>query len=376
MDLTKLGAREAARLIADGEVTSEDLVTACLERISAREDEVRAWAHLQPELALQQARERDDQRSTGGPLGPLHGVPVGIKDIFDTAQWPTENGAALDRGRQPETDSAVVDRLRAAGAVIMGKTVTTEYANACPAVTRNPHDPAHTPGGSSAGSAAAVADGMVPLAIGSQTAGSVIRPAAFCGVVGFKPSFGRISRAGMYLQSRRLDHVGVFARSVIDAAVLTDALVGHDPADGDTVTGPAPRLAAIAVEAPPVSPTFAFAKTQAWAQREDDLAECFAELTEFLGDGCIDVDLPQPFEAAIELHRTVMHADVAQTLAGHYQRGRDQLSKQLRQAIESGQKVLAVDYNRAVDWMDVLGAGLAEVFENCDAILTPAAAGT
>ena len=225
MDLTNLhllSASDAARLIRDGTISSEQLVEACLARIHEVDERVQAWAFLDPDYALARARAADAWCSEGKPTGPLHGVPVGIKDIFDTADMPTENGSVLYAGRTPSRDATAVARLRAAGAVIMGKTVTTEFAYFTPGKTRNPHNREHTPGGSSSGSAAAVAAGMVPLALGSQTNGSTIRPAAFCGVVGFKPTHGLISRCGVLTLSRTLDHVGLFARSIDDVALLAE----------------------------------------------------------------------------------------------------------------------------------------------------------
>src|SRR5262245_1049117 len=200
MDLTNLYAlfgSDAARLIREGVVSSEACVQACLARVREVDANVEAWAFLDPDHALAQARAADAARLEGRPTGPLHGVPVGVKDIIDTADMPTEHGSSLYAGRTPSRDATVVAMLRAAGAVIMGKTVTTEFAAYAPGKTRNPHDPAHTPGGSSSGSAAAVAAGMVPVALGSQTNGSVIRPAAFCGVYGFKPTHGLIPRHGV-----------------------------------------------------------------------------------------------------------------------------------------------------------------------------------
>src|SRR5574341_2305571 len=214
--LNWLSACDAARAIRDGAVSSEQLVQACLARIREAEPQVEAWQHLDPEHALAQARARDSDRREGRATGPLHGLPVGIKDIIDTADMPTENGSVLHAGRTPSRDASVVAMLRAAGAVIMGKTVTTEFATRAPGKTRNPRNPAHTPGGSSSGSAAAVAAGMVPLALGSQTTGSTIRPASFCGVYGFKPTHGLIPRHGMFRLSRTLDHVGLFARTIED----------------------------------------------------------------------------------------------------------------------------------------------------------------
>ncbi len=219
MQLDKLTAAEAAALIRSGALTSEAMVGALLARIAERDADVAAWAHLDRELALAEARAADLKQRSGAPLGPLHGVPVGIKDIIDTASLPTEYGSVIFAGRRPGQDASVVTQLRAAGAVILGKTVTTELAFYGPGKTRNPHNPAHTPGGSSSGSAAAVADFQVPLALGTQTAGSILRPASYCGVLGFKPTFGVVSRAGVLEQSSPLDTIGGYARSIEDIAL-------------------------------------------------------------------------------------------------------------------------------------------------------------
>ncbi len=232
--LAQVSAPRRRRRFRDGRMTSRELVEACLAVIEAREPDVQAWTFLDREHALRQADAADDAHRHGRPHGPLHGVPVGIKDIFDTGDMPTEFGSALWAGRTPRYDANAIVRLREAGAVILGKTVTTEYAYFQPGKTRNPHNPAHTPGGSSSGSAAAVAAGMVPLAIGTQTNGSVIRPAAFCGVVGFKPTHGLIGRGGALLLSRTLDTFGVFARTVEDAALIAETLIGFDEEDSDT----------------------------------------------------------------------------------------------------------------------------------------------
>jgi len=221
-----LPATDAAQAIREGVLSSEQLTEACLARVREVDAKVQAWACLDPEYALAQARARDADHRAGRSAGPLHGVPVGIKDIMDTADMPTEDGTVLHAGRTPAHDATVIAMLRAAGAVIMGKTVTTELATYTPGKTRNPHNPEHTPGGSSSGSAAAVAAGMVPLALGSQTNGSVIRPAAFCGVYGFKPTHGLIPRGGILKLSRTLDHVGVFARTLGDVALAAEQLTG------------------------------------------------------------------------------------------------------------------------------------------------------
>src|SRR5918998_6460904 len=242
MSLSALTVSEAAVEIREGRVTSAELVAACLERIDEKEPEVQAWTFLDRDYAMRQAEAADLHRKEGKATGPLHGVPIGIKDIFDTGDMPTEFGSPLWAGRTPRRDAAAVASLRAAGAVILGKTVTTEYAYFNPGKTRNPHDHARTPGGSSSGSAAAVAAHMVPGAIGSQTNGSGIRPAAFFGVVGVKPTHGLIPRTGALLLSRALDHVGVFARTVEDAALLAKTLAGFDKEDPDTRPLASPRF--------------------------------------------------------------------------------------------------------------------------------------
>src|SRR5215470_6922234 len=233
-DLVELTATEAAAELASGAISAQEYASACLDRIDAVEGEIRAFAHLDRAHVLAQARALDERRAERRSLGPLHGIPVAIKDIIDTADYPTELGTPIAAGRRPRHDASVVARLRAAGAVIIGKTVTTELAYYHPGPTRNPYDRSRTPGGSSSGSAAAVAANMVPLALGSQTNGSTIRPAAFCGVFAIKPGRGLISRAGVLLLSRKLDHVGAFARSLPDLALLMESIVGYDPADPDS----------------------------------------------------------------------------------------------------------------------------------------------
>jgi Asp-tRNA(Asn)/Glu-tRNA(Gln) amidotransferase A subunit family amidase len=375
MSLADLTATQAAAMIASGEISSVDLVTACLARIEEREPEVQAWTHLDPEHALEQARMRDTQRASGHPTGPLHGVPVGVKDIFDTVAWPTENGTVLDAGRRPKQDAAAVQLLYHAGAVVMGKTVSTELAVYGPGKTRNPHNPEHTPGGSSSGSAAAVAAGMVPLAVGSQTNGSVIRPASYCGVFGFKPTFGKISRSGVLFLSRFLDHVGVFARSVEDIALIGDALMRFDALDPDmTSQGPA-KLSEIATSEPPLDPNLFFVKTAAWEQADADCKEAFAELTDALGGLCQEQPLPGQFDDAVKLHNMVMNVDLAGSLARYYELGADKLSATLKGMIEDGRKTAAVDYMGARAWQDIFNTSLDEMFEECDAIITPATTG-
>src|SRR5258705_9762592 len=227
-DLSSLGAREAAEAVRAGRVSPVELVEACLVRMRALDSELKAWAHVDGEGALAVARERESEARAGRLRGPLHGVPIGVKDIFDVAGMPTTGGARPFAHTRPTVDAAAVARLRAAGAIVLGKTVTTEFAYRDPAPTRNPWNHGHTPGGSSAGSAAALAARMAPLALGSQTVGSVLRPAAYCGVVGFKGTHGLVPVAGVIPLAWSLDHVGVLARSVADAALAMSVLSGKD----------------------------------------------------------------------------------------------------------------------------------------------------
>jgi len=373
--LNWLSATDAARALRDGAVSSEQLVEACLARIREAEPEVQAWHFLEPEHALRQARELDDQRRQGAPSGPLHGVPVGIKDIIDTTDMPTEDGTPLHAGRTPVADATVVAMLRQAGAVILGKTVTTECAYYHPGKTRNPHNPGHTPGGSSSGSAAAVAAGMVPLALGSQTNGSTIRPASFCGVYGFKPTHGLVPRGGIMRLSRALDQVGLFARSIQDLALLAEQLVGFDERDADTRPRARPPFVATAAEDPPMPPRLAFVRGPAWERVEKETDEALAELTQSLGEAIQEVELPLPGDV-LAWHRTLMEAEMAANLDLEWERGRDKLSEPLRGLLERGRAVPALEYQRVLARIPLLNEALAGIFENVDAIVTPAAAGT
>jgi Asp-tRNA(Asn)/Glu-tRNA(Gln) amidotransferase A subunit family amidase len=379
MDLTNLWAASAcemAGLVRDGKVSAVELVEACLARIRDVDERVWAWAFLDPELALAQAKAADEFRLSGQAVGPLHGVPVGLKDIIDTADMPTENGSVLHAGRTPSRDAAVVTRLREAGAIVMGKTVTTEFATRTPGKTRNPHDPGHTPGGSSSGSAAAVAAGMVPLALGSQTTGSTIRPGSFCGVYAFKPTHGLISRRGMFQLSRSMDHVGLFARTIEDVALLLESLAGHD--EGDPDTRPLARVPyrEIAAAEPPLPPTFAFVKTPRWEHVEPDAKQAFAELVERLGDRVEDVELVQAAEV-YGWHATISGPEVALNLRREWEHGRDGLSTALQTRIERGRAVHAHEYLAARARVPSFVAALTELFEQrYDAIITPSAAGT
>jgi len=374
--LNWFSASDAVRAIRDGALSSEQLVESCLARIREAEPQVEAWQYLDPAHALAQARARDADRREGRATGPLHGLPVGIKDIIDTGDMPTEDGTVLHAGRTPDRDATVVAMLRAAGAVILGKTVTTECAYFHPGKTRNPHNPGHTPGGSSSGSAAAVGAGMVPLALGSQTNGSVIRPAAFCGVYGFKPTHGLIPRHGILKLSRTLDHVGVFARTLEDIALISEQIVGYDERDPDT--RPRARIAfqAIAAEEPPLAPLLAFVKGPAWERAAEETKKAFAELVGELGDRVVEVELPGTAPRALDWHRTIMETEMAANFDLEWEKGRERLSETLRALLTRGREVRALEYQQALARIPILNEGFGEIFERYDAILTPAAPGT
>src|SRR5215813_5672654 len=319
--ISELSAAEAARRIARRELSSESLVNDCLERIAARERDVQAWAFLDPDLARSQARALD----RASPRSPLHGIPVGIKDVIDTADMPTECGSPIYRGHHPRADAACVAQLRAAGCVILGKTVTTEFANNHPSRTRNPRNIAHTPGGSSSGSAAAVADGMVPLALGTQTGGSTIRPAAYCGTLGYKPSFGSINRAGLKFVADSLDTIGIFARTAEDAALAGHVLTGR------ALPGPA------GVPARP--PRIGLCRTQRWQEADAPTratVEAAAAAAAKAGAQVADFEMPPGSERLFDEHTIIMQYEEARALAWEYTHHRDQISKTLLPRVEEG----------------------------------------
>jgi Asp-tRNA(Asn)/Glu-tRNA(Gln) amidotransferase A subunit family amidase len=366
---------ETVEALRRGGVTAEQVVDTCLARIEEADGSVEAWTFLDPDYARAQARALDRVRADGRPIGPLHGIPVGIKDIFDTYDMPTENGTVLHAGRRPQRDSFAVALLRQAGAVIMGKTVTTEMALFTPGKTRNPHDPKRTPGGSSSGSAAAVAAGMVPLAIGSQTNGSTIRPAAFCGVVGYKPTHGLISRRGALMLSRTLDHVGVFAASIADAALIAEIMMVYEESDSDMRPRARAGLSRLVAEAPPRAPKLAFLRTPMWSQVDEDAQAAFDRLVDRLGQSVEELKLPSLFEVALDHHRLIQDTEVAVNFAAEYGQGRDKLSPRLVEIIEHGLRVTAAEYLRAVAQIPQLVRTHDALFDRYDAVLTPAVPG-
>ena len=374
-DLAALTAAEAASEMARGEVSSQELVAACLARIDELEPQVHAWAFLDRERALAEAKAADEKRREGKGVGPLHGVPIGIKDIIDTADMPTENGSPAFKGRRPFKDAACVAALRTAGAIVLGKTVTTELAVFNPSVTRNPRNPEHTPGGSSSGSAAAVAAGMVPAALGTQTVGSVIRPAAFCGIYGFKPTFGLIPRPGVLTQAPSLDTVGVMGRSVEDLALVADAIGIYDDRDAASLSGSRPRLLATATEDFPLAPLFAFVKTHAWAAADAATHEAFGELKEHLGAQAQEISIDNATERGFAATRLVQKVELAHHYGPILDRAPDLVSPGLVKLIEEGRRVPGVEYLAALNAREDYYRIVEELFRDYGTILTPAALG-
>ena len=358
--LWSLSAVEMAARIRSGEATSVALVEACLQRIHSRESAVQAWEWLDAGHALEQAHRLDRREISG----PLHGIPVAVKDIFDTVDMPTGYGSPIYRDHRPGADADCVRRLREAGAVILGKTVTTEFATFCPGKTRNPHDPERTPGGSSSGSAAAVADGMVPLAFGSQTVGSVIRPASFCGVVGFKAGFGRFDLAGVKPLARGLDSLGFFARSVRDVALFSDAVAGAADAGIVAVPNRPPHVALI--------------RTAQWDRAEPagrEAVEAAAAVLADSGAGLDEPELPAEFADLPDIQNVIFTAGAAEALAIEWRDHGDALSPQLRALLAEGRSHAPARVAEAEAAAGRCREFMDELFEIYDFALAPAAPG-
>ena len=359
-DPLALSARAAAREIAASRLSAEALVLASLDRIAAREPVVGAWHYLDREAALAAARHCD----ASTPKGPLHGVPIAVKDLIDTADMPTGYGSPIYEGHRPVADAACVALARAAGAIILGKTVTTEFACFTAGKTANPRNPAHTPGGSSSGSAAAVADGMVPLALGTQTAGSVIRPAAYCGVVGFKPSFGVIPRAGVKPLCDSLDTVGTMARDVADAAFLAAILGGR------------PALRHLAM--PDAPPRFGFYRTPMWEAAEPATVAALGRARAALdraGARVAEVAIPPEHQGLTAAQETIMGFELVRGLAYERLQHSAELSPRLGQLLDEGMAVRPDSYDAAVAQTAAARARLDGFFGPCEAMLVPAAPG-
>ena len=358
--LNKLTATEAARKLATREITAQALLADCIERIHERDPVVHAWTFVDVDGAMQRARRLDAQTASG----LLHGLPIAVKDLFDTFDMPTSYGSPIYAKHQPVSDAASVALARAAGAVVVGKTVTTEFATFHPGPTCNPHDPNHTPGGSSSGSAAAVADFMVPLAFGTQTAGSIVRPASYCGAVGYKPTMGTISRIGVKMISDTLDTIGGFARSVPDVGLFAAALSGRDELAIGNVIGEAPRIG--------------ICRTYEWDRALPETIALFDDVEKRLSAKAAKVqnmELPVEFSGLAQAQITIMVREVAESLSHERLAHRDLLSREMIAMIEAGLAVTPAQYDAA----RVLGrqcrAMLPQVFNGVDVLVAPSTSG-
>ena len=359
-DPHSLTVREAARQIAERRLAAETLTAAYLDRIEAREPIVGAWQYLDREQALATARRRDAEP----PRGPLHGIPLAVKDLIDTVDMPTTYGSSIYHGHWPAADASCVALAKAAGAVVVGKTVTTEFAAFTPGKTTNPRNPAHTPGGSSSGSAAAVADGMAPLAFGTQTAGSVIRPAAYCGCVGYKPSFGLINRAGVKPLADSLDTVGVLAPTVEDTAFFVGVLSER------------PALRHLAV--PSEAPRFGLYRTPTWDAAEPATAAAIDEARAALeraGAAVAELAVAPEHHGLAEAQNTIMCFEAVRAFAHERTLHSAELSPRFAQMLDAGMAIGADEYDRALARAVAARVGLTAFFGACDAVLVPAAPG-
>ena len=366
---------ELVEKIKNGEVSSKALCEVYINRIEKFEKKVCAWAFFDKKKLLEKAEEADTYRSSGKPLGPLHGIPVALKDIIGTYDMPTECGTKLRKGKSLSQDSEVANLIKNSGAILMGKTVTTELAYFEPGKTKNPHDYTRTPGGSSSGSAAAVASFMAPLSVGTQTNGSVIRPASYCGVVGYKPSFGLISRTGILKQSSFLDQVGVFSRTVEDAAYFSKVLIKKDLYDYDTVHYSADNMMDELNKELEFEPKFIFYKTESWKKISKKNQEIFNYFIKSFKKNIEVFDEPSYFKDISKYHKIIHETDMARSFSDYYRLSKKSLGKNLVKAIERGKKYSAYEYGEAIDFRSRAYESYKEVFDDYYGIITPSALG-
>jgi Asp-tRNA(Asn)/Glu-tRNA(Gln) amidotransferase A subunit family amidase len=373
--IPEMTASAITEMVRSGQHNAEELAKAFLAYAKPLDEKLHAFAYLDEEAVLQQARILDQGRARGGEVGKLAGVPIAVKDAIDTFDMPAEFGSSSLEGRQPRWDAKVAQLLRAQGAIIFGKTAMPAFCLGQPAQTRNPHNLEHTPGGSSSGSAAAVAAGMVPVAIGTQTAGSVIRPASFCGVIGFKPTRGLISRSGLQPLCETIDQVGVFGRTIEDVALVAQTLIAADSSDS-TTQGVLPRnLVNVALSDPPFKPKFVFVKTPQWEQMDPEAREAFDALAQAMGDEAPTIELPTVANRAIDNLQTLIDAEFAASMDEHMQHSGDAVDARTKEVVERGRQVKALDYLKAKRAIEPVTAGFDEFFDRFDAIITPSTLG-
>ena len=371
----ELSVSEAAAQISEGSLSPVDLVESLLARIDALNGDLKAWVTIDREEVLETARQREIAAQWGGPLGPIHGVPVGLKDIFYTAGMLTACGSKVYADFVPEFDATSVAKIKDAGGIILGKAVTTEFATSDPSPTRNPWNLEHTPGGSSSGSSAAVAARMVPAALGSQTGGSTCRPAAYNGIVGLKPTYGRISRHGVVPVSWSLDHVGILTRTVTDAALMLQALSGEDDNDPGSLRLPVPdftaQMNAAAERAPRIGLVREYfedyASPEMWAH-----TEAVAHQLALAGAEVVELPLPESFNHAHSMQRIVMNVECAAFhQANHRIRAAD-YGPRIRAGIEMGLIIPPATYLKALRLRREFRAAMNEMAQQVEVLMTPA----
>ena len=373
-DILSLKLEELASKIKNAQITSVEVCEQYIKRINKFDKDVKAWAHFDKKVLLEKASEADEHRKSGKPVGPLHGVPVAVKDIFGTVDMPTECGTVIRKGKSYSQNAEVVDLLHGAGAIVMGKTTTSELAYLGPPKTTNPHDYSRTPGGSSSGSAACVASLMAPLSIGSQTGGSIIRPASYCGVVGYKPSYGLISRNGVLRTSHTLDHIGVFGRTVEDVASLAKVLIKKDKHDQATIYYSAENILEETKKGPLFDPKFIFYKTDYWKIIDKKSREAFEYFIKSFKN--IEVfDTPSYFKEIHKYHQIIHETDLANNFSIYYKKYKSKLSKYMQIAIARGNKYSAKEYAEAIDFKKQSYESYQEVFEDYHGVLTPSSPG-
>ena len=373
-DIFSLKVEELAAKIKDAQISSVEICERYIERINKFEKDIKAWAHFDKKVLLEKALEADDHRKSGKPLGPLHGIPVAVKDIIGTVDMPTECGTVIRKGKSYSQNAEIVDLLLNAGAIVMGKTATSELAYLGPPKTTNPHDYSRTPGGSSSGSAASVASFMAPLSIGSQTGGSIIRPASYCGVVGYKPSYGLISRNGVLKTSNTLDHIGVFGRTVEDVALLAKILIKKDKHDPATIYYSAEKILEETKKGPLFEPKFIFYKTDFWKIIDKKSRESFEYFIKSFKN--IEMfDTPSYFKDIHKYHQIIHETDLANNFSVYYKKYKSKLSKFMQSAIAKGNKYTAKEYAEAIDFKKQSYESYQEVFEDYHGVITPSSPG-
>ena len=373
-DIFSLKVEELAAKIKDAQISSVEICERYIERINKFEKDIKAWAHFDKKVLLEKASEADDHRKSGKPLGPLHGIPVAVKDIIGTVDMPTECGTVIRKGKSYSQNAEIVDLLLNAGAIVMGKTATSELAYLGPPKTTNPHDYSRTPGGSSSGSAASVASFMAPLSIGSQTGGSIIRPASYCGVVGYKPSYGLISRNGVLKTSNTLDHIGVFGRTVEDVALLAKILIKKDKSDPATIHYSVEKILEETKKGPLFEPKFIFYKTDFWKIIDKKSRESFEYFIKSFKN--IEVfDTPSYFKDIHRYHQIIHETGLANNFSVYYKKYKSKLSKFMQSAIAKGNKYSAKEYAEAIDFKKQSYDSYQEVFEDYHGVITPSSPG-